>query len=289
MSAARYFPFRSSLPLLVLLCCSLSSCAGLITSTVIKPAVGNLQQQTDIDLVCEGAPSYLLMLDSMLVSSPENSDLLMTAAQSYSAYATALGECGGSDVRITAIAEKARLYGLRLLHPLLPRGSATDAGTFDRRLAQLQKSDVPAYFWGASGWLTWVLQQKGSPDSIADTVFIEKIMARLLELDPSYQGGSIHLFFGAYYAAKPEMLGGRLDLSAEHFDKALAISDRKFLLTHVTYAEKLARMTMDKELHDNLLNEVLAFPLASAPQFGLSNRIAVNRAKKLLEENYFAE
>jgi hypothetical protein len=275
--------------LLVLLCCCLSSCAGLITSTVIKPAVGNLQQQTDIDLVCEGAPSYLLMLDSMLVSSPENNDLLMTAAQSYSAYATALGECGGSDARITAIAEKARLYGLRLLHPLLPRGSATDTGTFDRQLAQLRKSDVPAYFWGASGWLTWVLQQKGSPGSIADTVFIEKIMARLLELDPSYQGGSIHLFFGAYYAAKPEMLGGRLDLSAEHFDKALAISERKFLLTHVTYAEKLARMTMNKELHDNLLNEVLAFPLDSAPQFGLSNRIAVNMAKKLLEENYFAE
>jgi len=289
MSAARYFPIRSSLPFLVLLCCGLSSCAGLLTSTVIKPAIGNLQQQTDIDLVCEGAPSYLLMLDSMLVSSPENSDLLMTAAQSYSAYATALGECGGTDVRITAIAEKARMYGLRLLHPLLPQGSATESGTFDRRLSQLRKSDVPAYFWGTSGWLTWVLQQKGSPDSIADTVFIEKIMARLLELDPSYQGGSIHLFFGAYYAAKPEMLGGRLDLSAEHFDRALAIAERKFLLTQVTYAEKLTRMTMNKELHDSLLNEVLNFPLDSAPQFGLSNRIAVNRAKKLLEENYFAE
>ena len=286
---ARPFPFRSSLPLLFLLCCSLSSCAGLITNTVIKPAIGNLQQQTDIELVCEGAPAYLLMLDSMLVSSPENRDLLMTAAQSYTAYATALGECGGSDARITAIAEKARSYGEKLLHPLLPQGSATDTETFEHQLAQLKKNDVPAVFWGASGWLTWVLQQKGSPASIADTVFIEKIMARLLELDPSYQGGSIHLFFGAYYAAKPEMFGGRTDLSAEHFDRALAISGRKFLLTHVTYAEKLARMTMNKELHDSLLTEVLAFPLESAPQFGLSNRIAVNRAKKLLEENYFAE
>ena len=114
-------------------------------------------------------------------------------------------------------------------------------------------------------------------------------MARLLELDESYQGGSIHLFFGAYYAAKPEMFGGNMQKSADHFDRALAISGRKFLLTHVTYAEKLARMTMNRDLHDSLLGEVLAFPLASAPEFGLSNRIAKNRAEKLLAENYFAE
>lgn len=286
---ARQFRFRLYLPVLFLLCCSLSSCSRFIASTVIKPTIGNLQQQTDIELVCEGAPAYLLMLDSMLVSSPDNRDLLITTTQSYSAYATALAECGGSDTRITAIAEKANNYGQSLLRPLLPSGSGTDMVTFERRLAQLGKDDVPPVFWGASGWLTWVLQQKGSPASIADMVFIEKIMARLLELDESYQGGSIHLFFGAYYAAKPEMFGGRPDLSTHHFEKALAISGRKFLLTHVTYAEKLARMTMDKDLHDSLLSEVLDFPLESAPEFGLSNRIAKNRAQKLLEENYFAE
>ena len=285
---ARQFP-PGFLPVLLLLCCSLASCSRLITGTVIKPTIGNLQHQTDIQLVCEGAPSYLLMLDSMLVSSPDNRDLLMIAAQSYSAYATALEECGGSTARLTAIAEKANNYGQKLLFPLLPSGRGTDFATFERQLAHLTKSDVPYVFWGASGWLTWILQQQDSPDAIADIVFIEKIMARLLELDESYQGGSIHLFFGAYYAAKPEMFGGNMQKSADHFDRALAISGRKFLLTHVTYAEKLARMTMNRDLHDSLLGEVLAFPLASAPEFGLSNRIAKNRAEKLLAENYFAE
>ena len=37
------------------------------------------------------------------------------------------------------------------------------------------------------------------------------------------------------------------------------------------------------------VRKVLTFPLDNAPEFGLSNRIAVGRAKRLLEENYFQE
>ena len=289
MPARKPSSFLSNM-LLVFLCCGLSSCATLITGTVIKPAVGNLQQQQDIELVCEGAPSYLLMLDSMLVSSPENRDLLLIATQSYSVYATALEECGGSDQRINAIATKAKQYGKKLLQPLLAvdhNGGQEGDEALDKHLAELDSDDVEEAFWGASGWLTWVLREKGSPEAIADIVVVEKIMARCLELDEGYQAGSIHLFFGAYHAAKPEMFGGRPDLSDDHFNRALALSKGRFLLIQTTYAATLARTTMNRDLHDRLLNEVLAFPLDSAPEFGLSNHIAVNRAKRLLAEKYF--
>lgn len=267
----------------------LSSCSSLVTSA-IRPAIGNLQQQTDINLVCEGSPAYLLMIDSMLVSSPDNHDLQLAGAQSYSAYATALEECGGSDdQRIATIAEKAKLYGLMLLRRHLSLKNGLDYGELDRQLAKLSQSDVPDVFWGTYGWLTWVQNKKDSPEAIADITIIEKIMARLLEIDESYQGGSIHLFFGSYYAAKPAMLGGRPDLSKIHFEKALLLSKRRFLLTQTTYAETLARTTLDQNLHDLLLEEVLQFPLDSAPEFGLSNQIAVNRAKRMLEEDYFGD
>lgn len=283
--------FFSRLLTLVLIgfCFSLSSCSSLIT-TAIRPAIGNLQQQTNVDLVCEGAPAYLLMIDSMLVSSPQNSALLLAGVQSFSAYATALEECGGGDdPRIAPIADKAKLYGLRLLSRYLPVNSGQNYDFLDQKLAKLNRRDVPDVFWGTFGWLTWVKSRKGSPEAIADIVLIEKIMARLLELDASYQGGSIHLFFGTYYAAKPTMFGGRPDLSEIHFEKALRLAKRRFLLTQTTYAETLARATFNQELHDQLLKEVLAFPLDSAPEYGLSNQIAVNRAKRLLQENYFAE
>ncbi len=285
----RRFVPQPLLFLLICLCFCLSSCSSLVT-TVMRPAIGNLQQQTDVVLVCEGAPAYLLMIDSMLVSSPKNRKLLQTGAQSYSAYAMALEDCGGADdQRITRISQKAKLYGLRLLRLYLPLDSGENPDVLDQKLAGLDRGDVPDIFWGTFGWLSWVKNQKGSPEAIADLVFIEKIMARLLELDESYQGGSIHLFFGTYYAAKPAMFGGRPDLSKMHFERALALSKRRFLLTQTTYAETLARATFDQELHDRLLQEVLAFPLDSAPEFALSNHIAVDRAKRLLKENYFGE
>ncbi len=254
----------------------------------MRPALGNLQQQTNIELVCAGTPAYLLMLDSMLVSSPDNRELLLLGVQSFSAYATALEECvGAGDLQIAPIADKAKLYGLRLLSHYLPLATGANEALLSEALARLDRSDVTDVFWGTFGWLTWIKGQQGSPEAIADMVEIVKIMTRLLVLDESYQAGAIHLFFGTYYAAIPAMLGGRPDLSKFHFEKALQLANHRFLLTQTTYAETLARTTLDKELHDQLLNEVLVFPIAEAPEYGLSNQIAIQRARRLLQENYF--
>jgi len=273
---------------LIFIVTGLTSCTSYITSAFVDPAVSNLRQQTDLELVCEGAPAYLLMIDSMIASSPENSNLLRTGAQSYSGYAAAISECGKPYQRIGEIAEKAHLYGLRLLNQFLPINNM-DGEEFDRKLSSLNKDDISYIFWGTFGWISWIQAQDGSPAAMADLVIVEKIMARLLELDEAYEGGSIHLFFGGLYAAKPALLGGKPDLSKIHFVKALALSKRRFLLIQTTYAETLARQTFDKELHDALLKEVLQFPLDTAPDFALSNRIAVKKAQRLLEDDYFME
>jgi TRAP transporter T-component len=281
--------------LLSLLTLSLSSCSGFLTNRLLGPITGNLQQQTDINLVCEGAPSYLLILDSLLVSNPEGKALLLSATKAYSGFSSSLSECGASETRIAAVTDKAHLYGIRLLQHYLPLQSSgnyapsTTEDDFNSQLYQLHKDDVEDLFWGTFGWISWVQNQKGSPSSIADMAIIEKIMKRLLELDETYEGGSIHLFFGAYHALKPAMLGGRPDLSKEHFEKSLALSKRQFLITQTTYAQTYARSVFDQELHDTLLNEVLSFSLTDAPEFALSNQIAKNRAQKLLEENYFGD
>lgn len=256
---------------------------------------GNLQQQTDINLVCEGAPSYLLMLDSMLVSKPDDRGLLLSATKAYSGFNSALSECGAGEDRIAAVTDKTHLYGIKLLQhylPLRPSGNFSLPGGeegFNRQLNRLKKDDVEDVFWGTYGWLAWVQSQKGSPSSIVDMVVIEKVMEKLLALDEAYQGGSIHLFFGVYHALKPAMFGGRPDLSREHFEKALAFSNHQFLITQTTYAQTYARSTFDQELHDKLLGEVLSFNLTDAPEFSLSNQIAKKRAKILLEENYFGD
>jgi hypothetical protein len=265
-----------------------SSCSSLLT-TMIEPTIGNLQRQTDLDLVCEGAPAYLLMIDSMISSNPDNLSILQVGAKSYSAYVAAMTECGAPQERIAAIAGKARLYGTNLLRQDLPLAASDSIEDLTNALKSRNKSDVPNLFWGAFAWVTWIQQQHGSPGSVADSIKVEKIMLRLEELDDTFQQGSVHLFFGGYYAAKPPMFGGRPDLSRMHFEKALAISHHSFLLVQTTYAATYARLVMDKELHDKLLKEVLAFPLENSPDSALSNQIAKRRAKKLLADDFFAE
>lgn len=276
---------------LLLLCILplLSSCSMLLSNTIIEPTVENLKKQTDLDLVCDGAPAYLLMIDSMITSDPDSRNLLRVGSQAYSGYVAAMQECNIPENRIEAVAEKGRLHGTTLLSKMLPIAPDADQQDFDNRLAKVSTSQVPDLFWATLAWLNWIQVQQGSPAAMADLVTVEKIMARLLELDETYQAGSSHLFFGAYYATRPPMFGGDPEKSAYHFNKALEFSGRKFLMVQTTYAETLGRQLFDRDLHDRLLNEVIDFPLYTAPEFALSNQIAKRKARRLLDEDYFAE
>jgi len=277
--------FILALPALFLLA---ASCTSLITSMAIKPAVSNLQKQSDIDLVCEGASSYLLMIDSMIESDPKDRELLKIGAQSYSGTVAALNSCDAPQQRLKVISAKAGRYGKALLATMLP----IDQGApelLDEELEKRSVADADLLFWGSFGWLTWIEQQQGAPGAMVDLVAVEKIMNRLLELDETIEQGGPHLFFGILYGSKPKMIGGDPDRSRIHFEKALELSNRSFLMAQTLYAATYSRMVFDKELHDSLLEEVLSFPLDKAPDNRLSNQIAKRRARELLEENFFGD
>lgn len=280
-----------SIPAIILfvLVLSLTSCTRLLTGTIVQPTVDNLQKQTDLDLVCEGAPAYLLMIDSMIASSPQNRALLRIGAQSYGSYTAALGECGAARERVLAIADKARMHGTNLIAAILPGITPDQREHLDTELAGITRRDVPPLFWGTMAWLAWIQLQQGSPEAMADLVLVERIMARLLVLDETFQAGSIHLFFGVLQATKPAMLGGDPEAGRRHFEKALELSRHQFLLVQASYAETLARLTFDRELHDRLLNEVINFDITTAPDYALANQIARRKAARLLADGYFTE
>ena len=225
------------------------------------------------------------MVDSMIAGNPESEDLLQIGSQAFVGYVNALEQCGASRERLTTNSDKAKLYGTKLLEQVMAYKSAPK--DIDKNLASLSKSDVPDLFWGTLGLLTWIQQQQGSPAAMADLITVEKNMTRILELDETYQAGSAHLFFGGYYAIKPAALGGSPEKARYHFEKALEMADRNFLLTQVTYARTYARVMFDQELHDRLLLEVLNYPENTAPEYGLSNHIAKEKAQQLLDEEYF--
>ena len=273
------------LPVFLILSQVLSGCAGMVVDSFMRPAITNLQKQTDVELVCEGTPSLLLMLDSMIASDPDDKDLLITATKAFSGYAAALAACNKSQ-RAATVSTKARHYGLALLWPGIDLHTIATfpLPKLQTRLLSLSENDVDALFWAGSGWMTWIHHQQGSPASLAQLIRVEQIMLRVLELDESYYHGSAHFFLGAYYGSRPPLLGGKPDKSRRHFERALDISNREYLPGLVLYAETYARMSFDRELFSALLQEVLDFPLEGRPDLGLANQLAKRNASKLLSE-----
>ena len=283
----RFFLARHGRLAAVLLAVALLSqgCASLVIPPMVGPVVKNLNRQADLELVCDGAPSYLLLLDSLLVSEPENARLLVHGTQAYTAYASLMPECGRPE-RAAVLGERAREYGLRLLgtHQGLAGASQIPLAEFSESLQSVGSGEVEKLFWSGYGWATWIGFSKGAPAAVADLPKVEQLMLRVLALDETFYHGGAHLFLGIYYGSRPLMLGGKPEVSRVHFEKALALGDRRFLPTLVAYAEYYARQTFDRELYVRLLEEALAFDLAQAPDLTLPNVLARRRAQKMLAQ-----
>ena len=97
----------------------------------------------------------------------------------------------------------------------------------------------------------------------------------------SYDGAD--LFLGCYYGSRPKIFGGDLEKSKVHFERALERTSGKFLMAHVLYAKCQTIPAQDREAFRSLLSAVIASPKDILPGQTLSNQVAKEKARKLLE------
>jgi hypothetical protein len=258
-----------------------SGCTSVIVNPLLDPLTLSMQKQTDLQLLQDGAPSLLLLLDGLIASDPKNKRLLMTATRAFGAYATVLYEEGQVESAVN-MSIKSREHGINLLEQLPGLKNINDntLAEIDQSLEKMSRDKVGDLFWGTYGWAIWIQYQNGAPAAIVDLPIVEKIMLRVVELDESYYYGGAHVFLGSYYGSRPKILGGKLEESRLHFERALVLNDRKFLLTHVAYAETYARTMFDRELFSKLLSEVIEQPLTNS-EMASSNKLAKVKAEKL--------
>ncbi len=261
-----------------------SSCASLVVNPILDPLTLSLQKQTDLELLRDGAPSLLLLLDGFIDNDPENERLLMSATKLYGAYATILYEDGKIE-RAVNMSTKARDYGISLINQLpdMKNINGYSLTEIKNALARVPPDQVGHLFWGAYGWATWIQYQEGAAAAMADLPIVESIMLRVVELDESYYHGGAHIFLGSYYGSRPQIYGGKPEESRKHFEQALTINKRQFLLTHVSYAQTYARMMFDRELYLKLLTEVMKQPLTDS-EIASSNKLAKVMAEKLIQQ-----
>jgi hypothetical protein len=252
-------------------------------ATLLADVAESANKQSDLKVIREGMPAYLMLIDGMIEAVPNNASLLITAARAYSSFAAAFVEETDKDYA-GALYAKAKQYAL---HSLEVRGlnnpDSKPFAQFEKDVAALGNDDVPYMFWTATCWAAWIRLNLDSIAAVAELPRVELLMKRVLVLDEQFYYGGPHLFMGIWFASRPKIAGGDLTKAQYHFEKALAFSHNRFLMTRIYYADQYARRILDRDLFVNTLEKVLEIPADNTPELTLLNTVAHKKAKELLE------
>ncbi len=272
-----------SIPLISLI---LSGCASVATQGMADRLSDAMLNQRDPEIVRTGAPAYLLLIDSMIADSPDNTDLLLAGSRLYAAYGSGLVK---DPRRAKNLSATALDYSRRALCEELDRlCTALDLPfrDFEPTLTDLIRDDLPILYGHATAWVGWIQAHSDDWNAVAVLPKAERLLQKVVSLDPTYERGRAQLFLGALLSLRPAALGGQPELARAHFERAIEYSSGRDLMAKVEYARRYARLVFDQPLHDRLLNEVLK---ADPQQAGLtlSNVIAQSQARELLRDDYF--
>jgi hypothetical protein len=254
------------------------------TAALLEDIANSSSRQSDLRLVHDGMPAYLMLMDGMVEAWPDNDRLLLAAAQSYASYASGFVE-GQDDNYARALYARARDYALKsLVQRGLQAPATTPFDSFEEQVQKMGQDDVPYLFWSATCWGNWIRFNLESMEAMAQLPRVETMMKRVLALDEGFYYGGPHVFMGVWYASRPKMAGGDLAKARDHFLKAIELGQGKFLMTYVFYADQYARRVFDKQLFVSTLQKVIDTPADTLPELTLLNTVARNKAQTLLEQ-----
>ena len=259
------------------------------TASLLEDVAVSSYRQSELEMVRQGMPAYLLLMDGMIESWPNNDRLLLAAAQANSAYASAFLE-GSDKSSASAVQAKAMRYALKALELNgFDRPLTSSFEEFDQNLQKLNRKKMPFLFWSAACWANWIGLNLDSMAAQAQLPRVEMMMKRALVLDEGFHYGGPHLFMGIWFASRPKIAGGNLDTAQYHFQKAMELGQNKLLMTKVYYADIYARKVFDRDLFVATLQEVLQTPVDIEPDLTLANSVAHRKAEELLRtaDDYF--
>ena len=270
---------------------ALGGCASLLSSAATGLA-DNLSlailNQDDPETVRAGAPSYLLLLDSFVEGSPDDPDILAAAATLYATYGAVFAD---DEIRASRLTTRARRYALTAMCESYARACGWPDANYDEFVTTLDgvgpKQAEYLYTYGFAS-LAFLRAHSSDWNSLAELPQIEALFNHYLNISGDTVNGSVYTYMGILLTLRPPALGGEPEKAREYFEKAIAVTDGKDLGAKVEFARGYARLLYERELHDQLLNEVVeADPYEDG--YTLSNVLAQEDAMLLLAEadDYF--
>jgi len=159
---------------------------------------------------------------------------------------------------------------------------------FESVLGKLDKKDSASLFTFGLTSIAYIKVHSDDWGAMAKLPRVESALKRVQVLDEQYKAVQVEHFLAVLNTIRPPALGGNFEAGKAHYERALALSGGKDLSVNVDYARYYARTLYDRELHDQLLNDVMS---AEPNQDGytLFNTLAQREAQELLDaaDEYF--
>jgi predicted anti-sigma-YlaC factor YlaD len=249
----------------------------------------------DPELIREALPFSLKLMESLLAESPNHAGLLFATASGFTQYGYAFVQQEAevledtdfdaaeiSKERAKRLYLRARSYGLRGLSVDNPEFETSLRKNPLEAVALADEEDVPLLYWTAVSWLAAIGLSVDDPAMVGDLTIVEALIDRALELNESYDSGSIHSFLITYEMIRQGGIGDPADRAREHFSRAIELSEGQMVSPYLALAEAVSISENDQKEFTDLLEKALAINPDDRPEWRLTNLIYQKRARWLL-------
>lgn len=270
-----------------------------MTSDIFKAGIPAFEMESDVEVAENAGMAMIKTLEVFNYQNPTNKTYLNLLTRSYATYAFGFLETRMIQYQYTNperyqvyfdrakhFYTKGKVFGMDLLSrkdKKLVKALSKGVDAVRKRMSTYSRHEIEPIFWTAFNWGSLINLSKDDITAVADLTLVEVMMARILEVYPSFFYGGPHLFYAVYYSSRPAMLGGNPEKAKTHFDEALKVTNGRLLLAYALEAQFLAVQTMDKDLYEQMLTKIQEGSLEALPEQRLANALAKERAKYLKE------
>lgn len=255
-----------------------------ITYNLARNLSDAVLNQEDPKIVRDGAPAYLLLLDSLVAGNPENPVILSSASDLYTSYsAIFVNDANRSKI----LSERALKYSKKALCISYEDSCNWDDYSFDDFNLSLDDLDMKysdLLLTYSTSYLVYIRSHSNDWNAIARLPYIESALEYYVEKNPETENiDSVYTYLGILSTLLPPALGGDYEKGKRYFENAIEFSGDQNLSAKVEYALSYARPLYDRELHDKLLLEVISSNPVKK-NYTLLNVIAKEQASSMLED-----
>lgn len=238
---SRYCLFFLLLIQSTILSCSINRLAVNASSGLLVEASKEAEAESNIETFKNGVSANLMLMEGLLSQSPDNENILLALTKGYAGLAFAVNETdmlmeewsesNSEKARTQAMFNYTRAFNFGLRYLKKKKIELKDLISvmnepqgiqhlLDKKLP-VEKKDLELILFTAQSYAALINLQKDNMSIIAELPVAKAMFDWVCMKNPSINYGTCDIFYGAFEAGRPKMLGGNPEKGKEIFLRAI--------------------------------------------------------------------